>query len=79
MAFSGLGRAASGGICGFHFGPAALSTSAFSRVFHLFSSSCDGAQPIRPGCGMPANFTPGMWRELAKMPCRSQMALAALG
>ena len=64
IAFSGLGSAASGGIAGFQGGPP-LSTSAVSRVFHVASSSFDGAQPISPGCGMPAKRTPGMWRDWA--------------
>lgn len=57
----------------------ALSHSAFSRSFQIFRSSCEGAVPINPGWIIPAKRTPGMWREEAKMPSKSQMAFAAPG
>jgi hypothetical protein len=49
-----------------------------SRVFHVARSEAEGAVPIRPGWEMPAKRTPGMCRDVAYMPLKSQMALAAL-
>jgi hypothetical protein len=49
-------------------GGTALACSAMSprsRLFHVASSSCDGAVPIKPGCDTPAKRTPGMCREEA--------------
>ena len=37
------------------------------------------AQPISPGCVRPANRTPGICRDVAKMPFEVQIALAASG
>src|ERR1700726_559138 len=59
-AFLGLGRLASGGT---RLG--LVATNSDSRLFHLLSRSCEGAQPIRPGCVRPAKRTPGIWREVA--------------
>src|SRR5439155_4785345 len=50
-----------------------------SRLFHLARRSWDGAQPIKPGWGIPTNLTSGRWRDVAKTPLRSQIALWALG
>ena len=48
-----------------------------SRSFHFFSNSAEGSVPIRPGRIMPGKRTPGMWREPACTPWKSQQALAA--
>ncbi|AQA21328.1 hypothetical protein BTZ20_0758 [Rhodococcus sp. MTM3W5.2] len=34
-----------------------------------------GAVPMSPGCVMPVNCTPGMCREVAVWPLKSQIAL----
>ena len=57
----------------------AVAMSAASRVFHVESSSRDGAVPIKPGWTMPVNSTPGTWREVAFCPEKSQTALYASG
>ena len=35
-----------------------------SRLFHVASTSADGAQPMMPGWIRPGNLTPGMCRLL---------------
>jgi hypothetical protein len=49
-----------------------------SRLFHVERTSAEGAQPSIPGWMRPAKRTPGMWRELQKMPSKSQMAFALM-
>jgi hypothetical protein len=58
-AVSALGGAASGGT---RLGLVAMSSA--SRLLARSSSSWFGRQPIRPGCTMPAQRTPGTWREV---------------
>ncbi len=70
IAESGSGGSASGGTR-----VGLVSMRACSRAFHLRSSSIEGAVPISPGCTMPVNETPGMCREVALPPMKSQMTL----
>ena len=70
MAESGLGGSASGGT---RFG--SVSIRACSRAFHLASRSAEGAVPMRPGCTMPVNDTPGTCRDVATPPRKSQITL----
>ena len=64
------GGSASGGT---RFGSVAIRSP--SRLFHLASSSLDGAVPIRPGWTMPVKETRGTWREVALPPVKSQITL----
>ena len=74
IAESGSGGKASGGT---RFGSVAIRSP--SRLFHVFSSSADGAVPMRPGWTMPVNFTPGMCRDVHSPPRKSHTALYASG
>jgi hypothetical protein len=67
---SGSGGSANGGT---RFG--SVSISACSRAFHLASSSDEGAVPIKPGCTMPVQDTPGTCRDVATPPRKSQITL----
>ena len=74
IAESGSGGSASGGTrCG------SVSIRACSRAFQRRSRSAEGAVPIRPGCTMPVNDTPGMCRDVASWPRKSQITLYASG
>jgi hypothetical protein len=50
-----------------------VAISARSRSFDLPSSSGEGAVPNIPGWVMPVKLTPGMCRELAFCPLKSQI------
>ncbi|SKS77123.1 Uncharacterised protein [Mycobacteroides abscessus subsp. abscessus] len=56
-----------------------VAINAPSRAFHLANNSADGAVPIRPGCTIPVNRTPGTCRDVAVCPEKSQIALYASG
>ena len=53
--------------------------SSDSRRFQSARTSAEGAQPRMPGWIRPGKRTCGIWREEAKMPSKSQIALALLG
>jgi hypothetical protein len=48
------------------------------HIYQVSNTSAEGAHPIIPGWISPANRTPGICRELQKIPSKSQIALALL-
>ena len=55
IASVGLGSKAKGGTRS-----GSVATNSASRLFQVASNSWEGAQPINPGWGIPANLTSGM-------------------